>query len=586
MEGEQVPENMDSLDENVSTFLNVGCGCSGGQKGNQCSKSFSKETMLFNLHNCLELSREELDLVILANIQASTHGHNEQVGEKRSRSPRCFFTFKSIPMCKKMFLQVYGISDRRFRSLKEHYDTFGIYPRTHGNKKRLPSNTLPYSTVADIKAFMSNYVEENGVLLPGRIPGYKNDDIKLLSSCESKMGVWRCYNKSCEAAGKNSVSYSKFVDLWKDLFPDVVVAKPMTDLCAECQENTTKLQRSANLPDEEKSVCVKQHQEHLDKAKSERECYRKACEEAKDNFASFQQEFDFTETRSPCSLEKTMHYSFDYAQQVHIPSNPMQPGPIYFKTPRKCGIFGVTSEAVPRQVNFLIDEAVSVGKGANSTISYLHYFLEHHGFGEADVHFHADNCGGQNKNNFFLWYLAWRVANHLHRTITYSFLLAGHTKFGPDRGFGLLKKAFRVTYVSSLYELGSVVETSSSIGLNKVQLVGTHDGKVIVPVYDWAAFLGQYFRKLPNITKFHHFRFALDEPGIVYYKAFVNSEEYKKNLLKKATILPPSDLPAKVTPNGLDAERQSYLFKEIRRFCKPGTEDLVAPSPDLNFANM
>ena len=112
----------------------------------------------------------------------------------------------------------------------------------------------------------------------------------------------------------------------------------------------------------------------------------------------------------------------------------MQPGPIYFKTPRKCGIFGVSSEAVPRQVNFLIDEAVSVGKGANSTISYLHYFLEHHGFGEADVHFHADNCGGQNKNNFFLWYLAWRVANHLHRTIIYSFLLAGHTKFGPDRG--------------------------------------------------------------------------------------------------------------------------------------------------------
>ena len=93
-------------------------------------------------------------------------------------------------------------------------------------------------------------------------------------------------------------------------------------MCAEYQENTTKLQRSANLSDEEKSVCVKLHQEHLDKAKSERENAigtRKACEEAKDNFASFQQEFDFTETTcNSCSLEKTMHYSFDYAQQVHI----------------------------------------------------------------------------------------------------------------------------------------------------------------------------------------------------------------------------------------------------------------------------
>ena len=36
----------------------------------------------------------------------------------------------------------------------------------------------------------------------------------------------------------------------------------------------------------------------------------------------------------------------------------MQPGPIYFKTPRKCGIFGVMCEAIPRQVNYLIDEAL------------------------------------------------------------------------------------------------------------------------------------------------------------------------------------------------------------------------------------
>ena len=191
------------------------------------------------------------------------------------------------------------------------------------------------------------------------------------------------------------------MDLWKDFFPYVVVAKPMTDLWAECQENTTKLQRLANLSDEEKSVCVKFRQEHLDKAKAKRECYRKACRETEEHFASFQQEFDFTEEHEPCSLEGTMHYSFDYAQQAHVPSNPMQSGPIYFKTPRKCGIFGVTSEAVPRQINFLIDEAVSVGKCANPTISYAYYFLMCHGFVETDVHFHADNFGGQNKKNFF-----------------------------------------------------------------------------------------------------------------------------------------------------------------------------------------
>ena len=35
-------------------------------------------------------------------------------------------------------------------------------------------------------------------------------------------------------------------------------------------------------------------------------------------------------------------------------------------------------------------------------------------------------------------------------------------------------------------------------------------------------------------------------------------------------------------PNGLDAEIQRYLLKEIQQFCKPGTEDVVTPSPTLN----
>ena len=263
----------------------------------------------------------------------------------------------------------------------------------------------------------------------------------------------------------------------------------MTDLCSTCQQNTAKLQRSLHIPDEEKSACVKLQQEHIAMAKAKRDGYRSACSKAEENFNSVRENFDFTESHPPCTFTKTMHYSFDYAQQVHIPSNPMQPGPIYYKTPRKCGIFGIFCEAVPRQVNFLIDEAVSCGKGANPIISYVHYYFENHGLGEKDVHLHADNCGGQNKNNYFIWYLAWRVIANLHETTIYSFLLAGHTKFGPDRCFGILKKAYKSSYVSSLYELANVVENSSNRGINKVQLVGTHDGTCLVPVYDWATHL-------------------------------------------------------------------------------------------------
>ena len=213
---------------------------------------------------------------------------------------------------------------------------------------------------------------------------------------------------------------------------------------------------------------------------------------------AIEDQIDIDERHDACSLRKTKHYSFDFAQQVHIPSNPMQPGPIYIKTPRKCSIFGVMCEAIPHQVNYLVDEASDVGKGANTTISYVHHFFEHHGLGEISVHLHADNCSGQNKNNFFIWYLAWRTILQLHHYVKYSFLIAGHTKFGPDRCFGIIKKSYKVNYISSLYEFANMVDSSPS-GINKAQLVGTHNGTVLVPVYDWASFLEQFFTRLPNI---------------------------------------------------------------------------------------
>ena len=92
-----------------------------------------------------------------------------------------------------------------------------------------------------------------------------------------------------------------------------------------------------------------------------------------------------------------MHYSFDFAQNIQYPCNPQQPGPAYFKSARKCRIFGVCCEPLCFQVNYLIDEDDDPGKGANSTISMLHHFLETHGVGEKALSLRADNCVGQNK---------------------------------------------------------------------------------------------------------------------------------------------------------------------------------------------
>lgn len=206
----------------------------------------------------------------------------------------------------------------------------------------------------------------------------------------------------------------------------------------------------------------------------------------------------------PLSRRMESHYSFDFAQQIHLPSNPLQPGPFFFLTPRKCALFGVCCEGVHRQVNYLIDEAHLITKGSNAVCSFLHDFFGRYGLGETTVHLHCDNCSGQNKNNFVLWYLAWRVISGLHEDITLNFMVVGHTKFAPDSCFGLLKKQFRREFVSSLEDLVGVVQRSSKVNL--AQLVGDESMRTFVPTYDLHSFLEPYFRQLPGILSLHHFR--------------------------------------------------------------------------------
>lgn len=192
-----------------------------------------------------------------------------------------------------------------------------------------------------------------------------------------KMSMWNEYEGTCTTSNEKAVSYRKFLRLWDEFYPDVVVAKPMTDVCLTCQQNTTKLQRAAHLSDEEKSECVKAYQEHLNTVQTERECYRNLCNDC----------------------EK-------------------------------------------------IIQTLDTGTLENSMLIFM-----------------------LTKTIFFLWYLAYRILLKLHHSITYLFLIAGHTKFGPNRCFGLVKKVYNVTYTSSLYEFARFVDTSSNSGLNKVQLV-------------------------------------------------------------------------------------------------------------------
>ena len=165
-------------------------------------------------------------------------------------------------------------------------------------------------------------------------------------------------------------------------------------------------------------------------------------------------------------------------------------------------------------------------------------------------------------------------------SITISFLPAGHTKFSPDWCFGLVKRAFRRTVVGSIHDIVDVV--NSSAVCNKAQLVGTPEGEVLVPTYDWTGYLAPYFRKIKSLKTYHHFTFESHCLGDILLKTTSQDPVKKERHLRSVdhTVVP-SALPPTIQPCGLTNERQWYLFDKIREFCPEQCRDITCPRPTV-----
>lgn len=95
------------------------CKCKLGEGSTPCCKSISVEFIMNYRSSCLELSKDELDLVILGQI----HSHYALLTSDSDRSYSSRYFFHNKPICLKTFPFVHAISDKRYRNLVEHYRT-------------------------------------------------------------------------------------------------------------------------------------------------------------------------------------------------------------------------------------------------------------------------------------------------------------------------------------------------------------------------------------------------------------------------------------------------------------------------------
>ncbi|KAK7487249.1 hypothetical protein BaRGS_00021477, partial [Batillaria attramentaria] len=270
------------------------CGCKlpcvaePGDNRSGCIVQFSPEEILaFNL-SFKDMERGEKDMMILGLISSCIrNGLMTECRKRKSQTmrqkSRSSFIFNGRHVCHSSFLKLLGISANKVKALQDHYQEHGLEPRKlkSGGRKNNTKALTPDET-RQVVRFIHQYAEDHAVHLPGRVPGFKRDDIQLLPSSTPKSRVYRDYMQSAARAGHNRiVSRACFGKLWLQLCPYIVVAKPMTDLCWRCQNNTTRIFRSANLTDEEKNDLLLEQQRHLSQVDAERKYYKDLVEQSR-----------------------------------------------------------------------------------------------------------------------------------------------------------------------------------------------------------------------------------------------------------------------------------------------------------------
>ena len=244
-----------SEEEIIKQFVANGCSCKLAD-GGPCCKRIQESEFQESRDECRELSREELDLVVMGQLRAcNQHGPTTQKQKQHNKereSSKSMFRFGGQRVCIKTFCFLHGMGRSKFEAIKKSWEENGLRPRSR--KHKAPHNTTKLSDVEHTVRFILHYAENNAILLPGRIPGYKRDDLQLLPSSVTKREVWQLYHQaSSEAEGIHAVCYSLFCQFWRKLTPQIVVTKPMSDLCWTCQQNSCLIMRAHNRPVEEKS---------------------------------------------------------------------------------------------------------------------------------------------------------------------------------------------------------------------------------------------------------------------------------------------------------------------------------------------
>ena len=274
------------------------------------------------------------------------------------------------------------------------------------------------------KTFLNRYAVLHGRICPSGRRFANGHQLRALEAGIKRKAVYQKYCKDFpvppaipKGERPTPLSLTGFVTVWRRNCTHIKLAKPGSDWCEYCS-TMCKSQRLHAWQD------LTKHREYARAARGK-----------------------YKELRDGAPGGDYFHAVFDFAEKLLLPLPLRQPGWVFYTTGLKLDIFGVSISNTQKHIHYALTEGHWPNtKGPDSVLSMLHDTLRRPPARSHErVRLHADNCGGQNKNHYSLYYLALRTIVGLNTDIELHFMIAGHTKSAPDAYFGLAKKHIRQT---------------------------------------------------------------------------------------------------------------------------------------------
>ena len=415
--------------------------------------------------------------------------------------------------------------------------------------------------------------------------GEKNYDEKSRSSLVAE------FNRVQRESGRQTCGSTAAVEWLKKHRPKVALHPSMTDYCDTCkylkeqlsrnqaiinrqQQSGSALEENLRSLESTKDNLERELQSHKDTATKARDYYKQMTDKCKQQWSKIKQ---LTAIRIPSRSEKeqlqiaqhsfTLTISADYQQSKLIPSwgKSEQPGSTYYLQKVSHDILGIVDHSEDKSTVYIFDERIGP-KNTDHTVSFLTQYWQSVSQQYPWIHRFAiflDNATSTNKNKYLFSWAMEMVSTGKLDHIHISFMIAGHTKFAPDRLFSIIGSAYKTEDVFTIEELKSICDRCATCYIETGERILT-----------WRDTLSEKYSDLPGVRKYHDFLVvrAHDQTVVMKVRERCFDGQWKDSPLHVRDVSAPG-LPTnsykETQTRSISAEKMANMVTMYNRFISP-----------------